>query len=312
MTTTERPALPLEAETYVTAVRSLLWSLPADERDELLDDLAAHLAELAAEEGPALRDRLGPPSAYAAEFVTSAGVAVDESSDVTRRVRQAVQVPPWMRARLEAFRPAWLVLRPFLIVFGAASLFSGHLFGDVGEAEIVVLAAVAVALVGRSQRLTGGWDRLATVAGLIGALIVIGSLSDGRQYIYVDTSGYGGPTGVLTRGDGRVVSNIWAYDAEGNPIDVFLFDQDGRPIDDVGTEGYDERTGDQLHSDVRTDSDGRPVPNLYPREQTRVQYDDRGFPSERRDRAPRLVTPRLEPEATTTTSTTSTTTQPPP
>ena len=143
MTTTERPALPLEAEPYVAAVRSLLWSLPADERDELLDDLAAHLAELAAEEGPALRDRLGPPSAYASEFVTSAGVAVDESSDVTRRVRQAVQVPPWMRARLEAFRPAWLVLRPFLIVFGAAALFSGHLFGDVGEAEIVVLEVEA-------------------------------------------------------------------------------------------------------------------------------------------------------------------------
>ena len=308
MTTTERPTLPLEAEPYVAAVRSLLWSLPADERDELLDDLAAHLAELAAEEGPSLRDRLGPPSTYASEFVTSAGVAVDGSNDVTRRVRQAIQLPPAVRSRLESLRPAWLVLRPFVIVFGGAAALTGHLFGDVGAAEIIALAVVSAALIGLSQRLTGGWDRLATVAGIIGTVIVIGSLSNGRQYIYVDNSGYGGPTGVLTRGDGRVVTNIWAYDAEGNPIDVFLFDQTGRPIDDVGTDGYDDRTGEQLRSQVRTDPDGRPVPNLYPREQSRLRYDDRGFPSERRDRAPRLVTPNLEDETSTTTTSSSSTT----
>jgi hypothetical protein len=310
MTTTERPTLPTEAEPYVAAVRALLWSLPAEERDELLDDLSAHLGELAAEEGPGLRERLGAPSTYATDFVTSAGVTVEDAKDATRRVRDALHLPPAVRARLESFRPAWLVLRPFVIVFGGAAYLNDHMFGDIGGGEIVALGVLAVALIGPSQRLSGGWDRAATIVGVIGALLVIGAVSSGRQYIYVDNTGYG-PTGVLSRGDGRPVTNIWAYDAEGNPVDVFLFDQDGRPLDDVGADGYDERTGDQLHSFVRTDGDGRPIPNLYPREQRRVRYDDRGYPSERKDQPPALVTPQLEPETTSTTTSTSTSTTAP-
>ena len=105
------------------------------------------------------------------------------------------------------------------------------------------------------------------------------------------------------RGDFQFFANNNAVDAQGNPVDVFLFDQNGRPIDDVGADGYDERSGDQLHSTLRADANGSPVPNLYPREQTRVHYDKYGRYSERRDPAPSMSTPAIE-STTTTTSTT--------
>lgn len=296
-------ALPADAQPYLAAVRELLWALPTDERDELLDDLSAHLAELAAEEGPSLRERLGVPSAYAAEFVTSAGV---EPPPARRLVTfPSVHVPPSVHARWVELRPAWRALRPFLIVFGgAASLNEGHVFGNVGSLEIVVLALIALAFIGPSQRLAGFWDRAATVAGVVAALVVIAALGQGRQYVYVDNTGGYGPTGALTRGDGTSVSNIWAYDRDGNPIDVFLFDQDGRPIDDVIESGWDPRTGDEVRSPLRTDASGAAVPNLYPREQTRLSYDHAGRPVEREVRPPAYSTPRLEPERTTTSTTT--------
>jgi hypothetical protein len=216
-----------------------------------------------------------------------------------------------MQARLAALRPAWLVLRPFIVAMAAMHLLDGQfLRQDANVAELAVVAIVGSLGVGVSQRIAAGearWDRLATVAGVISIVVVAVALNAGQRYVYVDSAGYQ-PPGVVTRGDGSVVTNIWAYDRDGNPVDVFLFDQNGRPIDDVGTDGYDERTGEQLTSSVRTDADGRPIPNLYPREQNRVRYDDHGFPRERRDRPPVFVTPQLEPEPTTTSTSTTTTT----
>jgi hypothetical protein len=298
MTTTERPPLPLDAQPYVAAVRGLLWALPADERDELLDDLSSHLAELAAEDGAPLRDRLGTPSAYAADFVASAGV---EPPPAHRSISMPnVRIPSALVERWEALRPAWLVLRPFVLVFGAAaSLNTGHLFGHVGSGQILVLALIALALVGVSQRLTGFWDRAATVAGVIATIVVITSLGQGRQYIYVDSVGRFEPNGVLQRGDGSPVSNIWAYDVDGNPVDVFLFDQNGRPLDDVGTDGYDDRTGDQLQTTLRRDVNGAPIPNLFPREQHHF-----GRFGTEVDPVPAVSTPRVESSTTTTTATT--------
>lgn len=313
MTATESPTFPAEAEPYVAAVRSLLWSLPADERTELVEDLSAHLAELAAEPGPPLAERLGPPSRYASEFAASAGV--EPSRSVLRSpsaLRDSLHLPPALRRRLAELRPAWLVLRPFLLAGAVAHLVDNRfLSGGNDMVALAVVAAAGAAGVAVSQRIgaaRGWWDRAVTVAGVVAAIVVANALTSGVQYVYVDSGGYG-PTGVLTRGDTSQVSNIWAYDREGNPIDVFLFDQNGRPIDDVTSEGYDERTGEQLRSEMRTDANGAPVPNLYPRTQTRVRYNDLGTPTERRDRAPAYVTPRLDREATTTT-TTSTTTPP--
>ena len=53
---------------YAAAVRAALGELSAEESADLLEDLESHLAEVAAESDAPLRERLGPPEAYAAEL----------------------------------------------------------------------------------------------------------------------------------------------------------------------------------------------------------------------------------------------------
>ena len=58
---------------YAAAIRAALGDLDAAERADLLEDLEAHLAEVAVESGTSLADRLGPPDAYAAELRAAYG-----------------------------------------------------------------------------------------------------------------------------------------------------------------------------------------------------------------------------------------------
>jgi hypothetical protein len=53
---------------YAAAVSAALIDLAPAERAHLLDDLASHLAEVAAESDAPLPERLGPPEVYAAEL----------------------------------------------------------------------------------------------------------------------------------------------------------------------------------------------------------------------------------------------------
>ncbi|MCW2501931.1 MAG: hypothetical protein JWO79_215, partial [Actinomycetia bacterium] len=74
-----------EMERYTERVRAALADLPADERDELTEDLHTHLADVVAEtSGPAgtstsLESRLGSPEEYAAELRRSAGIPPAEA-----------------------------------------------------------------------------------------------------------------------------------------------------------------------------------------------------------------------------------------
>ena len=52
----------LEIDYYLERVRVALQDLPEDVRDDLLEDLPAHFAEVLAEQGGSLVDRLGPPA----------------------------------------------------------------------------------------------------------------------------------------------------------------------------------------------------------------------------------------------------------
>jgi hypothetical protein len=62
-----------ELEGYVEAVTARLGGIP--DRDEAVDELRGHLAEVRAEHaGVALRDVLGEPAAYAEELRTAAGL----------------------------------------------------------------------------------------------------------------------------------------------------------------------------------------------------------------------------------------------
>ena len=53
----------LAADRYLKDVAPYLAALPAEERADLLEDLAQHLREIAAEPGPPLNERLGSPEA---------------------------------------------------------------------------------------------------------------------------------------------------------------------------------------------------------------------------------------------------------
>ncbi len=54
-----------DADRYLKELTPYLAALPPDERADLLDDLAQHLREVAAEPGPPLAERLGSPRSYA-------------------------------------------------------------------------------------------------------------------------------------------------------------------------------------------------------------------------------------------------------
>ena len=64
----------IEADYYYERVAAALADLPKEARDELLEDLPAHFAEVLAEQGGPLVDRLGPPATYAAELRAAAGL----------------------------------------------------------------------------------------------------------------------------------------------------------------------------------------------------------------------------------------------
>jgi hypothetical protein len=101
----------------------------------------------------------------------------------------------------------------------------------------------------------------------------------------------------LTSPDGDPVENIYAYDMEGDPVEVLLFDQSGRPLLSLPTYVYEEAEFDPsaevIHYDSGTvsfdrDRFGRIIPNLYPLQLSRFDQFGRltptpppslGFPS---------------------------------
>jgi hypothetical protein len=87
---------------YAAAVRAALADLDAAERGALLDDLEAHLAEVAAESGAPLAERLGPPERYAAELRVAYGAPPRR-----RGVLPALRAPSPRSRRL---RPAYVAL----------------------------------------------------------------------------------------------------------------------------------------------------------------------------------------------------------
>ncbi len=142
MNATERD----EITAYVEGVRRELAGLSETTRDELLEDLPEHLAEVRAEGSGTLVDRLGTPAAYAAELRASAGVVggfpepppnrlaglIEARDNAVRALRRAdLQVGPvigYEKASdfLILLRPAWWVLRGYLAAMALAYLIEGN------------------------------------------------------------------------------------------------------------------------------------------------------------------------------------------
>ncbi|MFI5960422.1 HAAS signaling domain-containing protein [Cryptosporangium sp. NPDC051539] len=268
------PTVGTEADRYLQRVRAALADLPDEERNELLEDLSAHLADVSAETPgtltqAALVERLGPPEAYAAELRSAAGLepapTVDNSPAgrlrgqlaSARATLDALPAYRRFRAFLPELRPGWWVLRGFFFaafvfaVFGSG--FDGVLPGDGGEAMLflifVVAAAYASVWLGRRTDRFAPWIRAAVVAG--GILLAIAGIAIVGSHNYSYETSYGYSPGPFDS-----TNDLRVYGPDGKLIrDAQVFDQNGNPI--VVPETCSIQT--------RTRTDGGAAENVYPR-----------------------------------------------
>jgi hypothetical protein len=255
-----------EINLYVFAVRAALGDLPESLRDELLEDLPEHLAEVLADGEGSLTDRLGSPEAYAADLRTTAGFVggfpdppgrTDQFRELRdlalTRLRTAdVRLGPLFGAAkasdfLILLRPAWWVLRGYLAAMVLAALLddSGQPLGllpRIGGSEAVALLLLAAGVLGsiwlgrRSLRLARG-PQIALYAGsVVLVLVALGGFlsadSSARGSAYQDV-GYENPYGH--------VEDLFIYDDQGRLIpNARIFDQNGEPLRIGNSYCYDE------------------------------------------------------------------------
>ena len=324
MTSTITDTATQDAERYLKDVAPHLAALPAEERADLLDDLAQHLREIAAEEGPPLAERLGPPEAYAAELLASAGVAADGRPSVPLLARTGLLIErgrqSWVGQELvrlsPALRPAWWVARAYLAVSfiaaaqGTDAVPIPELLGSRLIGLLAVLAAIPLSVRLGERSLPRRGRLLVAGAGVVLAIYGLSLLDDaGSAHVhYVEA--YGPPTyadrGCLAAASGQPITNLYAYDSEGRLLDpVLLFDQDGQPVDNLCPEA--DSQGRQLFTEYRQDVNGAPVINAFPRRQTAAIEPGRpSFPGQPQAtvpvRPPAVVIPRLTPTTTATTA----------
>ncbi|HEY0869853.1 MAG TPA: hypothetical protein VGD55_05625, partial [Acidothermaceae bacterium] len=253
----------IEVRDYLAAVSRELADLPADERDDLLEDLDSHLHEVIAEGEGSLEQRLGPPAQYAAELRASAGLSSSDRStaNALHRVVSSLSASsiwrrtaehPWTRATLAflpQLRPAWWIVRAWLAVGIIAGVYRQRGFNDasitdiyhdsglwpggyghryIGIALLVIAMPISIQLGRRSLRGSARW--LVVAGNVIAVALLWPALSGLNNQTYIVDSGQSVPTDGLYN-NGNQVTNIYPYDAQGQPLDhVRLFDQDGEPL----------------------------------------------------------------------------------
>jgi hypothetical protein len=287
------PTTTPAAEQYLADVEHELADLPAEERAELLEDLAMHLSALEEEgdERP-LATRLGSAADYAAELRLAAGLparsaGADEEGRLmvgTRLLWQAATAARDSRVVREVWsflpqlRPAWWVLRGYLVVlvprlrhvdsnrdFPVPALLGSHLIGGAA----VVLAVVVSVTLGR-RRL----PRFGIVALLALDLLVLGAAVDvaqsalarTRPHVTFISSSPGNPfvdSPLITRQG--PVTNILAFAADGTALTgVLLYDQDGRPLETGSQQWFPDECRRVLEAPRAVDGTG--VPFSYPKQ----------------------------------------------
>ncbi|MEW2383213.1 hypothetical protein AB0873_14155 [Micromonospora sp. NPDC047707] len=245
-----------EITDYVARVRAALADLPPPVRDELTEDLAEHLAEVAAEAGGSLVERLGEPEAYAAELRGAAGVGVagggrrfgrrfGAAGDRLRaRVRRwDVQLgPPLGYATASEFlrllNPAWWVLRGYLAAMLVTVITTGGSFGLVPSlngselAGLVLLGGSVLASIWLGHHTAGlsRPKRRLLFAGhavlVVFALVGLASVDDRARW-----NDYGGYEQISIDGRYDHIRDVFVYDSEGRLVqNARLFDQNGDPI----------------------------------------------------------------------------------
>jgi hypothetical protein len=272
-----------------------LSDLPPEEREEMIQDLEAHLAELEDEE---IERVLGTPEAFVEEFRVSAGLGQPSQTRPSRRARAREDLN-LLAARLsevthwQTVRPLWVWTRGWLLVC-AWSLFYDYegferfpipsIARSSAYGLVLVVAATALSVWLANGTPPGARAFGSVVLSAVSGLALLGMLLNpmptysqiAHQYeeqLYDQQ---------LTAADGNPITNIYAYDVEGNPVDVLLFDQEGRPLltfpsyvyDNAEIPGSDPAAWDGGTVTFPRDGFGRIIPNLYPLEMT--VYNDYG------------------------------------
>jgi len=268
---------------YLEQVRDQLSDLPEEEREEIVQDLEAHLAEL---DDGRIEAELGDPVAFAAEFRSSAGL--DEPTplprwDAVRRLRDRLDDEAQRLARFthwSTVRPVWIWGRGWLVICAWALANTGQIFRRfpvpaIGSSSLtgLILVVMATALsIWLDQGPEVPLRRLGSMTfSFIAGWALVGTL---LNPIYIDTEEVDYQYfDRLTTAEGNSVTNIYAYDLEGNPVEVLLFDSEGRPLLTLPTYVYEDAefspenaTYDFGEGGVRFERDiyGQIIPNLYP------------------------------------------------
>jgi hypothetical protein len=263
--------VPRDVEEYLADVRKALADVPAAERDDLLAEVEASLADAAAESDRPLTTTLGSPEDFAAELRSAAGLHPTEApprrqSELARRLRSLARRLA-LHPRTAALRrlgndlaPIWWVARGYLAVAAPAyALDAGWstrypFVPHIGSSEIGVgLIAVAVVLsiwLGLSMR-----RRRFRLLGLVLALNAALVVAAGPVLLDVDkTPGYDRlvsmayappPTAAVERQtglryNGEAVRNLYPFSRDGRLLhDVLLYDHRGRPLEIRGNRALD-------------------------------------------------------------------------
>ena len=255
-----------EVEEYCAAVRDALTDLPDEARDDLLEDLADHLAEVAAEGEGSLRERLGAPTSYALDLRSAAGydapVGVEPIGGPQERVvaafRRASEAATRTDLRLGrlvgyprlsqlalALAPGWWVLRGWivaqLICADRSREFSfSPAVGDSRLAGGLITFAIIVVsvLVGRRTGRWSAWPRriayAASAAVAIWGVLVLAPFMVQTPYT-IETvpasSPYDGVNDLYVYDqNGNLVPNARIYDQAGNPVQLGNPDDPNRPF----------------------------------------------------------------------------------
>ena len=278
-----------QAQAYLAAVEAELADLPVEDRTALREDLALHLEAMAAEDDDRpLAVRLGDPVAYAADLRSAAGLPArpggtsGTGTGLRQRLARLRATPAVREVRrlLGELRPAWWVLRGYLLVFvpSAAEVDYAYDFPVPTPLNspvlglLLVAAAVAgsVALGRRSlSRVVGALVTVAGVVLVLLTLVVVDAATDpgGSSVEYYDPM-YD-PAAQQAMGEYPLLSrygpvtDVLPYAADGTPLEgVLLYDQDGRPLQVGLQEWWADNCLRVLEQPLA--ADGGPVPHSFP------------------------------------------------
>ena len=284
-------------------VDDLTDGLEADLADALADPLTSWPGTAP---GADLTVRFGSPAVYAQELRAAAGLPDAAVPQDHQRMRALLTAPArtvtsaarGVLARLRE-HPGWAPVEEFLVALTpAAWLLRGWVVAGVIAAVFGVgvrsawmpdslagwlflgLLCVVSVQWGRGRWAVGRWSRRARVAmttvAVVAALpvLVMNLAHDGQatQYVYLNDGQTGSVPAAPQDGvvvGGMAVSNLFAYDAAGDPIDgVQLFDDRGRPVRTTRDAGADPWSlpgvADTWSFVSAQDEDGRQLWNVYP------------------------------------------------